>query len=64
MAALRRTPIRDKDLQGLKYFKVLGTVLDIQEGDEERRPDSPEASLYQWLTYLQGEAIDALSGEL
>jgi hypothetical protein len=43
---------------------VLGTVLDIQEGDEERRPDSPEESLYHWLTYLQGEAIDALAGEL
>jgi hypothetical protein len=43
---------------------VLGTVLDIQEGDEERRPGSPEESLYQWLTYLQGEAIDALAGEL
>ena len=43
---------------------VLGTVLDIQEGDEERRPGSPEESLYHWLTYLQGEAIDALAGEL
>ncbi len=43
---------------------VLGTVLDVQEGDEERRPGSPEESLYHWLTYLQGEAIDALAGEL
>jgi hypothetical protein len=43
---------------------VLGTVLDIQEGDEDRRPDTPEQSLYHWLTYLQGEAIDALAGEL
>jgi hypothetical protein len=43
---------------------VLGTVLDIQEGEEERRPSSPEESLYQWLTFLQGEAIDALAGEL
>jgi Domain of unknown function (DUF2017) len=43
---------------------VLGTVLDIQEGDEERIPGSPEESLYQWLTFLQGEAIEALAGEL
>ena len=43
---------------------VLGTVLDIQEGDEERQPGSPEESLYRWLTFLQGEAIEALAGEL
>jgi hypothetical protein len=43
---------------------VLGTVLDIHEGDENRRPESPEESLYHWLTYLQGEAIDALAGDL
>src|SRR5580658_9996430 len=28
MAAKRRTPIRDKDLKGLKYFKLLGSLLD------------------------------------
>src|SRR5712692_1327564 len=28
MAATRRTPIREKDLKGLKYFKVLGSLLD------------------------------------
>ena len=28
MAASRRTPIREKDLQGLKYFKVLGPLLE------------------------------------
>ena len=43
---------------------VLGTALDIQEGDEERRPNSPEESLYQWLTFLQGEAIEDLTGDL
>ena len=42
---------------------VLGTLLDIQEGDEGRGPGSPEESLYQWLTYLQGEAIEALAGD-
>jgi hypothetical protein len=41
---------------------VLGTFLDVQEGDDGRRPASPEESLYHWLTYLQGEAIDALAG--
>src|SRR5260370_9832345 len=28
MAAQQRTPIREKDLKGLKYFKVLGALLD------------------------------------
>jgi Transposase DDE domain len=28
MAAQRRSPLRTKDLQGLKYFKVLGSLLD------------------------------------
>src|SRR5216683_7474798 len=28
MAAQRRTPLREKDLKGLKYFKVLGSLLD------------------------------------
>jgi hypothetical protein len=43
---------------------VLGTVLDIQEGDENRDPAGAEEALYQWLTYLQGEAIDAVAGDL
>jgi len=42
---------------------VLGTFLDIQEGDEGRRPVSAEEALYHWLTHLQGEAIDALAGD-
>jgi hypothetical protein len=42
---------------------VLGTLLDVQEGDEGRRPASAEESLYHWLTHLQGEAIDALAGD-
>ncbi len=42
---------------------VLGTFLDVQEGDEGRRPSSPEETLYHWLTHLQGEAIDALAGD-
>jgi len=42
---------------------VLGTFLDVQEGDEARRPVGAEESLYHWLTHLQGEAIDALAGD-
>jgi len=42
---------------------VLGTFLDVQEEDERRTPSSPEESIYHWLTYLLGEAIDALAIE-
>jgi len=40
---------------------VLGTLLDVQEDDERSSPSSPEESIYQWLTYLLGVAIDALA---
>jgi hypothetical protein len=43
---------------------VVGTFLDVQEGDEGRRPASPEEALYYWLTHLQGEAIEAVAGDL
>jgi uncharacterized protein DUF2017 len=42
---------------------VLGTYLDVSEEDQELRPESAEDALYQWLTYLLGEAIGALSGQ-
>lgn len=42
---------------------VLGTILGVTEEDERRRPASQEEALYQWLTYLLGEAIAALSGQ-
>jgi hypothetical protein len=41
---------------------VLGTYLDISE-DQPDAGDSPEANLYGWLTYLQGESVEALSGQ-
>jgi len=46
---------------------VLGTRLDItEEGDERpldpRDPRTPGFAVYDYLTYLQGEIIDALSG--
>lgn len=42
---------------------VLGTFLDVSEEDEQQPPSTPEESLYTWLTYLLGEAIDALDGQ-
>lgn len=42
---------------------VLGTYLDVSEDDEGRNPQSTEESVYRWLTYLLGEAIEALSGQ-
>jgi hypothetical protein len=42
---------------------VLGTYLDVSEEDEGRLPATAEESVYRWLTYLLGEAIEALSGQ-
>jgi Domain of unknown function (DUF2017) len=42
---------------------VLGTYLDVTEDNEPRLPATPEESVYRWLTYLLGEAIEALSGQ-
>jgi hypothetical protein len=39
---------------------VLGTYLDIQESDDGRAPTNPAEALYQWLSFLLDEAIDAL----
>jgi hypothetical protein len=39
---------------------VLGTVLDVSEEDALGPPQSNEEALYRWLTYLLGEAIEAL----
>lgn len=43
---------------------VLGTYLDVSEDDERRLPQTPEESVYRWLTYLLGESIEALSGTI
>ena len=40
---------------------VLGTYLDVQESEEQRAPSSAEEAIYQWLSMLLGEAIDALA---
>ena len=42
---------------------ILGTYLDVTEDDERRAPQTPEESLYHWLSYLLGEAIEALDGQ-
>ena len=42
---------------------VIGTHLDVQEDDEHRRPESPDESLYHWLTYVLGEVIEALDDQ-
>ncbi len=42
---------------------VLGTYLDVSEDDERNPPATPEEALYHWLSYLLGEAIDALAGQ-
>ena len=42
---------------------VLGTHLDVEEDDEHRSPASPDEALYQWLTYVLGEVIEALEDQ-
>jgi hypothetical protein len=42
---------------------ILGTHLDVSEEDEARTPQTTDEALYHWLTYLLGEAIEALDGQ-
>ena len=46
MAAQRRTPIRDKDLKGLKYFKVLAPLLDRLHDDATARDRAGHRQLF------------------
>ena len=46
MAAPRRTPIRAKDIQGLKYFKVLGPLLDRLHDDATARDRANNRKLF------------------
>jgi Transposase DDE domain len=46
MAAPRRIPIRAKDLQGLKYFKVLGPLLDRLHDDATARDRAGNRQLF------------------
>jgi hypothetical protein len=46
MAANRGTPIRDKDLKGLKYFKLLGSLLDRLHQDATARDRAGNRRLF------------------
>lgn len=46
MAAPRRTPIRDKDLKGLKYFKLLAPLLDRLHDDATARDRAGNRRLF------------------
>ncbi len=46
MAAKRSTPIRDKDLKGLKYFKLLGSLLDRLHDDATARDRAGNRRLF------------------
>jgi hypothetical protein len=46
MAATPRTPIRDKDLKGLKYFQLLGCLLDRLHADATARDRAGKRRLF------------------
>jgi hypothetical protein len=46
LAATRRTPIREKDLKGLKYFKLLGSLLERLHDDATRRDRAGNRGLF------------------
>src|SRR6202521_4489992 len=46
LAAKRRTPIQDKDLKGLKYFKLLGPLLDRLHDDATARDRAGNRRLF------------------
>jgi Transposase DDE domain len=46
MAAKQRTPIREKDLKGLKYFKVLGSLLDRLHDNATARDHAGNRQLF------------------
>ncbi len=46
MAAQRQTPIREKDLKGLKYFKVLGSLLERLHADATGRDHAGNRRLF------------------
>jgi Transposase DDE domain len=46
VAAKRQTPIREKDLKGLKYFKLLGSLLDRLHNNATTRDRAGNRSLF------------------
>ena len=68
MAAARRAPIREKDLKGLKYFKVLGPLLDRlhANGTERDRAGNRQLHFDQYagliLLAFYSPLVDSLRG--
>ena len=48
-----------RSINGLRL--AIGTYLDVSENDEPRAPESPEESVYQFLSLMLEEAVDAMS---
>src|ERR1700756_1376605 len=46
MAAKRRPPLKDKDLKGLKYFKLLGSLLERLHDDGTARDHAGNRQLF------------------
>jgi hypothetical protein len=68
MAATRRPPVREKDLKGLKYFKVLGSLLDRLHADATRRDHAGNRRLFYdqyaclLLLYFFNPVVKSLRG--
>src|SRR5271170_4310960 len=68
MAAKRQPPIREKDLKGLKYFKVLGALLDRLHADATARDHAGNRQLFYdqyaclLLLYFFNPVVQSLRG--
>ena len=68
MAAKQLTPIRDKELQGLKYFKLLGPLLNRLHGDATTRDRAGNRRLFYdqyaclLLLYFFNPVVKSLRG--
>lgn len=68
MAAKQRTPIRDKDLRGLKYFKLLGPLLDPLHDNATKRDRAGNRRLFYdqyaclLLLYFFNPVVKSLRG--
>ena len=67
MAATRQLPIRDKDLKGLKYFKLLGPLLDPLHDDACARDRAGNRRLFydqyaSLLLYFFNPVVKSLRG--
>ena len=68
MAAPRRPPIREKDLKGLKYFKLLGSLLERLHDDATARDRAGNRRLFYdqyaclLLLYFFNPVVKSLRG--